>query len=99
MSSGSTEFIIMPRIVWLTEYGKWSIPKEVRIRLEDLRRYEEYELSSDQKHVTPNQVTKVVYVKYAEQSRDQVMVRTEHMVVDLDLRTMDKLLNVYRFGG
>lgn len=87
-------FVKLPRVPWSEEDKRWFDPVVVRIKLSDIKRYEPYKLSANQTkaQTQPHQLTKVVYVKYMEMANDIVMLRTEHMAVDLSPDQMDKMM-------
>lgn len=91
-------FIKMPVIKWDPERRTWE-SKEVRFRLDSLMRYSHFELEPFQQKALETSlgikgdVTKLIYHRHSESTRDYVSMRTEIAIIGLHPSAIDRLLN------
>lgn len=97
MGVDSNPFIKLPVIEWVREQKRWKQRGDVRFRVDDIMRYEVFHPDPDQisSPECRNEIIRVYYKRYAEQVNDVVVMRTSMMVVNMDLKAMDLLMNVY----
>jgi len=100
--SGSTRFVLLPKVKWIPQEERWEEPVMVRVAVSEILNYQPWRFhqgdsGARQKKATPFEVTKVmvrrIRTEVPQNTDNQRDFKDGIMIVALDIRDLDVYLS------